>query len=232
MENLKSYQVKGNNQSYYHMKMYNVPRKCPHCLHSISVVITDFHMQRYSSHIDLNYLMHQCPECTNKFLTMHLRDNNKNSIEFIYCYPSHLKHEHTEAIKKFFPRFTEIYDQAFVAEQMNHLTLAGAGYRVALEFLVKDYAILADPTAKEKILKGNGMTLNNCIQEFYKDIESLVPAHVVRKLGNDFAHYTQEFKEVDFKEIKTYLDIFVLNIEMKLKILDPPVPVTVSTSKK
>lgn len=223
MDNVKQHKMVFPNTSYFLNKVYNVPKKCPHCLHSISVTVLDAKQQNYDSLHHMNFLLHKCPECEKGFMTVHLRIVKSGSNELLYCYPSNIVHKHSKLIENFSPRFVEVYNQAYMAEQMNHITLAGSGYRIALEIIVKDFAIIANPQDEEKIR--NNITLNNCIQEYYKDIETLVPAHVVRKLGNDFSHYNKKFEEVDFKEIKTYLDIFVLNIEMKLKIIDPPVPV-------
>lgn len=222
MERLKSIEITGTGESYYLKVKYQVPRKCPHCLHSISVKILDRKTQILSKKEHANFFIHNCPECTKNFITVHLRDEQERSTQFLYCYPSHIKHEHSAAIKKHFPRFVEVYDQAYFAEQMNHQTIAGAGYRLSLEILLKDFAVLKFPEQAEKIKK---TSLNNCIQEYYKDFDESVIANVVRKLGNDYSHYNQEFSEVEFSEIKEYLDLFVLNVEMKLRILDPVVPV-------
>ncbi|MEC1437386.1 DUF4145 domain-containing protein [Bacillus sonorensis] len=222
MDNLKKFKTQKSNIIYFSEKTYCVPKKCPHCSNFISVLIVNQHTFPYSQNSNVDFLLHKCPECNSHFVTTHLRNNRENTNEFISSYPAFVKHQHPEIVENFSPRFVEIYNQAYIAEQMNHLTLAGTGYRIALEILVKDFAISENPNDEKKI---EGLTLNNCIQNYFKDLESAAPAHVVRILGNDYAHYIKKFDQVAFNELKYYLDVFVINIEMKLKIKNPPVPV-------
>jgi hypothetical protein len=74
--------------------------------------------------------------------------------------------ECSDEIAKLSPNFCEIYNQAQKAEQSDWLLVAGPGYRKALEFLIKDYAIKLHPTEEEKIKK---MELGRCIQEYMKN---------------------------------------------------------------
>jgi hypothetical protein len=229
MDNLKEYIHPTSNQTHYNGVKYLVPRKCPHCSNAISVLIVDRQTFKYSTDYVVNMLLQQCPDCSKNFITTHLRRTKDNVTEFISSYPAFTKHQHPETISKFSPRFVDVYNQAYIAEQMNHFTLAGTGYRIALEILIKDFAIHDNPDEEDKIKE---LSLNNCIQNYYKDLESTVSAHVVRKLGNDYAHYVQQFDSVEFTEVKYYLGIFTLNIEMKLKIMNPPVPVSVPNQYK
>lgn len=220
MNNLKKYTTPSSSNTHFDKKEYWVPKKCPHCSNFISVVIVEQESFGFSQESSVDLLLHKCPECNKHFITTHVRKNDING--FISCYPTFINHQHPEIVENFSPRFVEVYKQAYIAEQMNHLTLAGTGYRIALEILVKDFAIRENPQDEEKIEK---LTLNNCIKNYFNELETAAPAHVVRILGNDHAHYIKKFDEVAFNELKYYLDVFVLNIEMKLKIKNPPVPV-------
>jgi|GEM_PF-718163 len=55
--------------------------------------------------------------------------------------PSHVTHEREEAIDLISPDFYAILDQAATAEAFGLTLISGAGYRKALEFLVKDYMV-------------------------------------------------------------------------------------------
>ena len=61
------------------------------------------------------------------------------------------------------PKFVEIYHQAEKAEALGLTELCGIGYRKALEFLVKDYAISNHPESKEQI---ESFLLGKCIADF------------------------------------------------------------------
>lgn len=51
------------------------------------------------------------------------------------------------------PNFKTVFCQASVAEATALDQIAGVGYRKALEFLIKDYCIVEDPSAGESVTK-------------------------------------------------------------------------------
>ena len=72
----------------------------------------------------------------------------------------------SETINRVSAEFSEIYNQAFYAEQVSLNQICGAGYRKSLEFLIKDYLLSSlsedDAEKKERIKK---KFLGNCIAE-------------------------------------------------------------------
>ena len=89
-----------------------------------------------------------------------------NGREFIIVEPnsSPINKEFSEIINSISSEFSEIYNQAFHAEQMRLNHICGVGYRKALEFLIKDYLISkeTDENVVENIKK---KFLSNCILE-------------------------------------------------------------------
>lgn len=208
--------------SYFNTIKYEIPKKCPHCNVVIAPTNLDSQKVSYDSSNDINFVLHRCTYCNKNYISTHLRNKSNRSTTLLSIYPEVAEESAPEIIEKFSPRFARIFQQAAKAEILNHIELAATGYRMALEVLVKEYAILENPDQEEDIKKS---TLNNCLQKYFKDMPTSVAGHVVKTLGNDYAHYIQKHMDVDFKELKTYLNIFLLHIEMNLKIKHPPVPV-------
>ena len=63
------------------------------------------------------------------------------------------------------PDFVEIYHQSEAAENAGLSRICGFGYRKALEFLIKDYAIYKNP-GQEDVIKGEALAV--CIKKYIK----------------------------------------------------------------
>jgi hypothetical protein len=102
-------------------------------------------------------------------------------------------------IEEISPEFTKTYKQAHRAKQTNLDKVAGAGFRRALEFLVKDYASReADEETKEKILR---KTLVQCIREHVPEDGIKTVAERAAWLGNDETHYLRKWEEKDVNDL-------------------------------
>lgn len=211
-----------SNEAYYSNSEYHIPAKCPHCNLFIFAETHNPKQANYNSGYNLDFLTHKCPSCSKLYLTMHLHSLENNEKTFISIYPELINVEIPAMVEEKFPRFAEIYKQASTAENLNHIELAATGYRMALEILAKAFAIAEHPNEEETI---KNSSLNNCLQNYYKDLMSSVAGHVVKTLGNDYAHYVRKHMDVEFTELKYYLQIFILYIEMQLKLKNPPVTV-------
>lgn len=211
-----------NTSDTYFKTVYSIPKKCPHCNVVILPVATECKKTSYNNDSDLNLLLLKCANCSKNYLVTFLRMKRNGNASFLSIYPSIGGEEISKTIENFSPKFVNIYKQAVTAEQLNHIELAATGYRMALEILSKEFAIFMNPEKEDQI---KSATLNNCLQEYYSDVSLSVAGHVVRILGNDYVHYIQKHPDVGFDEIKYFMNIFLLNIEMRLKIMNPPVPV-------
>ena len=128
----------------------------------------------------------------------------------------------TPATKKFnqllaelSPSFVEIYNQANQAEiySLNHIV--GIGYRKALEFLIKDYAIHFNQTKEDSIKK---QTLSECINTYIDNPKIKDLAVKSAWLGNDETHYVRKHPDYDINDLKRFIDTCVNYIDMELNL--------------
>ena len=180
----------------------------------------------------------ECPFCHSKMTPLYLY-KNKNNI-FAECSnsgcgrdmvlgldgmakytvvmpnstPSNRKF--SETINSISPRFAEIYNQAYCAEQLSLNQICGVGYRKALEFLIKDYLMsgLENANRKENIKK---KFLNNCIQEDVSDERIKSVARRAVWLGNDETHYVRIWADKDVSDLKKLIDLTVRWIENEVE---------------
>ncbi|GGG14380.1 hypothetical protein GCM10007425_05820 [Lysinibacillus alkalisoli] len=207
---------------HYGGRDYTIPQHCPHCGITVSPYSLRASGIDYTKHEEFIFLLHKCKGCDEKFLTTHILNKNTKEIQFRSIYPPAMHTAISSTIIQFSSNFIEIFKQAHTAELENHNQLAAAGYRLALEVLVKDYAKLIQPTHLDKIKQ---MSLVDCAETYFPDLFALIQNDLTTVLSSDYMTYTQTCP-TEFNELKYYLDIFLQNIEMKLKIRQATVPVT------
>lgn len=119
----------------------------------------------------------------------------------------------SDRIEKISPKFIEIYHQSEIAENTGLIEICGMGYRKALEFLVKDYAIAFNPDNESEIRNSN---LSPCISNFIdnKRIKSLAMASAW--IGNDETHYTRKHEDYDVGHLKLFISAVVSHIDSEL----------------
>jgi hypothetical protein len=210
------------------------PDLCPHCGTVINpdvpMVPSAINLNRLRSPEYLNSFIIPlaliCTACRKSFLSVYRWDEpNGNEVnrstERILIYPRPAGGTFHQLVQDCSPEFITLYRSAFAAETDGHKRLAGAGYRMALEQLIKDYLIKEEGLDPEKI---KGKILSECIGEHFSQASGLLQAaDVVRILGNDFVHYQQKYQHIDFEIIRQYLDIFVSLIQAQLMVKHPPV---------
>lgn len=104
------------------------------------------------------------------------------------------------------PLFSEIYNQSAVAEEHSLIHIAGMGYRKAIEFLVKDYAIRKFPDKEEEI---KAKLLGKVIDDYvdFPKLKNMVQRAVW--LGNDETHYTRKWEDKNIDDLKNLIDITI-----------------------
>ena len=120
------------------------------------------------------------------------------------------KHGFSGAIRKVSPTFCETYDQAAQAEENGLTEICGAGFRRALEFLVKDYA-------RSRVAKGDAKTreqiartqLGQCINEYLPAGPVQEAAKRAAWLGNDETHYYRAWVDHDIQDLKGLISLTV-----------------------
>ena len=111
------------------------------------------------------------------------------------------------------PSFCEIYNQAYIAQQQNLDKISGMGYRKALEFLVKDYAIFLKPEDKDKI---KNASLSSCINNYIDNQKIKQLSLASTWLGNDETHYIKKHQDYTIDDIITFIDATVSFINSDL----------------
>jgi hypothetical protein len=104
------------------------------------------------------------------------------------------------------PKFVEIFNQAAAAEAAGLLEVAGPGYGKALEFLVKDYLIDADPDAADVIKRE---LLGRTIDSRVEDARVKASAKRAAWLRNDETHYERRHPDKDLAHLKTLISLTV-----------------------
>jgi hypothetical protein len=194
------------------------PDYCPFC-HKSSLPIF------LSAHIDVNLsnnisqmpdceVLFRCPnnDCRRVFVAIYYYRNTSGFIYSNVFYPILPENiDFSNEINQISKDFTVIFNQAKAAEESNLLLIAGPGYRKALEFLIKDYAIKNSPEGSHDDIKKNplGDVISNYIDDGkIKDIS-------VRAawLGNDETHYLRKWETKDLSDLKDFIRMIVNWIE-------------------
>lgn len=127
-----------------------------------------------------------------------------------------------KAVKDNFPEFVSAYHQAEKAQQIGCEDLAGMGYRKAAEILIKDFAILSNPHADNKIQK---LGVSDVINQFFSfDRDFWKMAQGVWTLGNDYSHYKKKYEDKDISFLKKVLDLLCAEV-IKKSLLNDLTPV-------
>lgn len=198
---------------------YETVNKCPICNSSIAPVEKS---KFFNSDSKMYFFMFECPACNKGFITHYNYTNERkikndisyNMLKLVNSYPKVPElHQFDENIKKLSSNFCEIFNQAYVAEQMNLNEIAGIGYRKALEFLIKDYCIDKNKEQEEKIKKE---PLSQVITNYILSdkIKNLAKASIW--IGNDETHYFRKYEDKDIKDLKRFISATVAYITYEL----------------
>lgn len=192
----------------------NYPDECPLCHNAISPMFVAAALNRAEQVLQIVY---RCTrgECQQLFIATH--DRNKVGTEYFFCTKTAptipKKKEFSNEIEETSEMFITIYNQALEAENTALDQLAGMGFRKALEFLVKDYAIATNPDKEEEI---KGMFLSSCIKTYLDDENLKACAERAVWLGNDEAHYIRKWEDKDIDDLKTLIRLTINWIESVL----------------
>jgi len=159
--------------------------------------------------------LYLCPKCGDTFICKS-KVSEKNGIHFCqnleYAPLEVSENIFPEVITSNFPKFVEIYNQSYKAEQQNLLEICGMGYRKALEFLIKDFLILKSPDDKENL---EDKPLSQCVKLLSEDNPKLgIVAGRAAWLGNDEAHYIRKHTEYDLTTLKSLIKATIAYIEL------------------
>ena len=194
-----------------------LPRKCPHC----ETAFKELPINGYSfenSEVPTIVMIYFCPHCEHFFVCDYItprRGLHQGDLIFhakTYPVPNTITH-FSDNIVSLSPSFVEIYNQAETAENNGLTEICGLGYRKALEFLVKDFAIHNNADDEERI---KAMSLSQCITNYCNN-EYISPlAKRSARLGNDEAHYIRKHEDYDVSDMKRFITALISFIDMFL----------------
>lgn len=194
---------------------------CPNCHKGIRPDYVSGYVESDSIISIFNY----CTMCYKTFISKY-RYNKPNTAwqgyiptTFVESLPfSFTPRNFEERINKLSPKFSKVYNQAKIAEDMKLDEIAGMGYRKSLETLIKDYAIFLFPDKKSQISNPT-LTLSQCINSFIDNPTLKDLSKLTSWLGNDETHYTRVHQDKDTTDLKEYLDatIYYINFDLTAK---------------
>lgn len=195
------------------------PMLCPIC--GAYVDSTRVDAKLFSRDVEPSYgiVQYRCTHCTKTYLVAYELNSAERSSRFRFFLP-HLSNEYeNEIISNFSLDFIRYYNQALRSELAGDTEIAAIGYRTAIEFLIKDYAINELGKPREEVVQKK---LMSAISEYMGERDLIATADVVRILGNDYTHYERRHPEHDLTLLKQYLEIFIKLVEMRYLIAHPP----------
>lgn len=200
---------------------FEIPIICPNCNSSLQPIILDNRLLKFNE--DTLLVISYIGNCCNIpfYATYKYHGNYQTTLLDVY---PHLKSiTLPDKIKELSPRFSNLYEQSYTAEQNGHIELAGSGYRNSIEILIKDFAIQKLNAPEDEVCK---LSLYDAIGKYLTEVNiETSAADVIRVLGNDYTHYQRKYDDIDFIIVKKYLEIFIQQIETKLLLMEPIVPV-------
>ena len=200
-----------------------LPERCPFCHELANPTQKGGNLNSSETYISESLLVWEIfficsnKSCQKAFIGYYKRIGN-NDFELINLSKGiYVKTKFSAEINSFSPKFEQIYNQAFVAEQEKLLEVCGCGYRKALEFLIKDYAISKNGSEKDEIEQ---KALRKCIEKYFKGSQIEIVSNRAIWLGNDEIHFMRKWKEKDLTDLKRLLELTVHWIEMEKRTND------------
>ena len=190
-----------------------VPDVCPYCHHAVAPQFIASHLVKR----DMVDVVFHCVrhDCNRAFIAVYNEHPmNLGSFNLRRTYPRNpVPPVVSKEISEVSPQFVEIYTQAAAAEDFGLSEIAGVGYRKALEFLMKDYAIACAPEKTEDIKeKFLGVVIDK-----YIDNENIKQcAKRGAWLGNDETHYVRKWEDKDINDLKGVIKLTLHWIEHEI----------------
>lgn len=195
------------------------PELCPLCHQAIQPSALVAVEQRLKEGAVIYHIAYQCSRgsCGGIFIGLYTDEpigGGQKRLKLLGCLPQIRKDKvFPEVVTNVSPRFALIYNQALAAEAYRLDQVCGMGYRKALEFLIKDYAIHKNPDDENSILSAS---LSGCINNYVDNANIKSCAEKAAKLGNDEAHYLRKWEDHDISDLKTLIRLTVIWIESEM----------------
>lgn len=167
-------------------------------------------------------------KCMRAFIARYQRDAGLSTVQRMATYLLHsslpvepLEQVVSADILTLSPSFARISAQARTAEEHGLDEIAGPGYRKALEFLIKDYAISlqSDDRAKDEI---KAIQLGNVIAKYLTGDKLPIVSKRAAWLGNDETHYERRWVGKDLEDLKKLIEAVEHFIAMEILVKELP----------
>lgn len=190
------------------------PRKCPICNVAVNARLLNAYFYDCRFNEKSIFAVFFCPSCEMVFIGYY-KQSQYDTVSLISFEPRQETEERDfpQNIESLSPEFCKIYNQAFAAEQGNLNDICGMAYRKALEFLIKDYAILLNPEKSDEI---KGKLLSKCIEDHIDDRRIKKLAKASAWIGNDETHYVRKHEDYNTNDLKMFIDATVSFIDYDL----------------
>lgn len=192
------------------------PHQCPLCSTGIQAQLLDAYFIRMDNSYKL-FVLFFCPKCELCFLGVYfMRPRNLECFTAdlkILVPSSKEKTTFSKDIAALSPDFVKIYNQAEEAENCGLDEICGLGYRKALEFLVKDYAIAFNPEDEETI---KSQMLASCINKYIDNSKIKTLSTASAWIGNDETHYVRKHADYNLSHLKLFISATVSYIDSEL----------------
>ncbi len=206
----KQLEFKDKDNTSYTVTIDKIPDKCPICDNGIDAKYIDsFGKQKKYDEGYYVESIYRCPlnDCQGIFIGFYTSGPYfRSSFGDDYVYlrntyvPAYFEEvSFEEEIKKISPHFVKIFTQSSIAEEIGLIDICGAGYRKALEFLIKDYLKLIKPDLKEEL---EGHMLGYVIANYVENDRILTTAGLAKEKGNDETHYIKKLEDLSIEDFK------------------------------
>ena len=185
---------------------------CPYCEIAISPIIDGYFCNKINDRRFVTFLC-SCPVCYKTFIVKYELSSNDRSTLINYALTSSIEKTFDPKLEVLSPDFVRIYNQSLRAKELGMSDICGLGFRKALEFLIKDYAILLNKEDKDKIERLN---LGPCIREYIDNPKICTLAERSVWLGNDQTHYVEKHSDRDVNDLIKFIDRIVFHISGEL----------------
>lgn len=200
----------------------DAPEVCPLCQHAVEARLVAGIVVHESGRAMRTEAVFQCPRgvCHRLFVAQYEANSTQPSA-LVSTYWTAKGVFPTTPVQRSFggevtrasPQFQEIYNQAHEAEQRGLDLICGAGYRKALEFLVKDYAKLKHSGESADIER---KPLGMCVRDYVDHPTVKAISARAAWLGNDETHYVRRWEDKDLNDLKKVIDLTVHWISLDL----------------
>lgn len=202
----------GNVINTVDLRINKTPDSCPLCHKNI------IPEQRYGwLEDDGLQMIFQCPndECRRLFIGYYIEgqvvEGTDVKIEYFFraCAPHAFeKKDFPKEVTNISKKFCETYNEALEAEKRGLKNVCGAGYRKALEALIKDY-LIKEKVEKSEIIAIAETPLIDCINQYINSQRIKDCAQRAAWLGKDEAQYIRIWKSKDIEDLKDIIKLTV-----------------------